>query len=111
MAAMRSGLLGEITTSIDTLHTNKMRWALTVLRVVIGITSITGMTSLIRRFDNTRRESFSQVGHNALVLASTSVMGTPVQRAAESQTPRPRFCRCFKSTTPRWSFWTSGCEG
>ena len=38
--------------SIDTLRTNKMRSALTVLGVVIGITSIVGMTSLIRGFDD-----------------------------------------------------------
>jgi putative ABC transport system permease protein len=62
MAAMRSGLLGEIITmSIDTLRTNKMRSPLTVLGVVIGITSIVGLTSLIRGFDNALRESFSLV--------------------------------------------------
>ena len=42
--------------AIDTLRTNKMRSALTVLGVVIGITSIVGMTSLIRGFDNSLRE-------------------------------------------------------
>ena len=49
MGSLRSGLLREIVTmSIDTLRTSKMRSALTVLGVVIGITSIVGMTSLIR---------------------------------------------------------------
>ena len=37
--------------------TNKMRSALTVLGVVIGITSIVGMTSLIRGFDESLRDS------------------------------------------------------
>ena len=58
MAASASGLLGEIVTmSWDTLRANKMRSALTVLGVVIGITSIVGMTSLIRGFDESLRDS------------------------------------------------------
>src|SRR4026209_2454519 len=69
MAALRSGLLGEIVTmSIDTLRTNKMRSALTVLGVVICITSIVGMTSLIRGFDNSLRESISQLGPNTIMV-------------------------------------------
>ena len=36
--------------AVDTLVTNKMRSALTMLGVVIGVTSIVGMTSLIRGF-------------------------------------------------------------
>ena len=69
MAALRSGLLGEIVAmSIDTLRTNKMRSALTVLGVVIGITSIVGMTSLIRGFDNSLRESISQLGPDTIMI-------------------------------------------
>jgi putative ABC transport system permease protein len=69
MAALRSGLLGEIVTmSFDTLRTNKMRSALTVLGVVIGITSIVGMTSLIRGFDNSLRESISQLGPDTIMV-------------------------------------------
>jgi putative ABC transport system permease protein len=69
MAALRSGLLGEIVSmSIDTLRTNKMRSALTVLGVVIGITSIVGMTSLIRGFDNSLRESISQLGPETIMI-------------------------------------------
>ena len=48
--------------SFDTLRTSKMRSALTVLGVVIGITSIVGMTSLIRGFDQSLRDSISQLG-------------------------------------------------
>jgi putative ABC transport system permease protein len=69
MAALRSGLLGEIVSmSIDTLRTNKMRSALTVLGVVIGITSIVGMTSLIRGFDNSLREAIGQLGPNTIMI-------------------------------------------
>src|SRR4029078_13654523 len=69
MDALRSGLLGEIVTmSLDTLRTNKMRSALTVLGVVIGITSIVGMTSLIRGFDQSLRDSISQLGPNTIMV-------------------------------------------
>src|SRR3954453_22029006 len=69
MAALRSGLLGEIVSmSVDTLRTNKMRSALTVLGVVIGITSIVGMTSLVRGFDNSLRESISQLGPDTIMI-------------------------------------------
>ena len=69
MALLRSGLLGEIVTmSLDTLRTNKMRSALTVLGVVIGITSIVGMTSLLRGFDNSLRDSISQLGPDTIMV-------------------------------------------
>ena len=69
MAQLRTGLLGEIVAmSWDTLKTSKMRSALTVLGVVIGITSIVGMTSLIRGFDNSLRDSISQLGPNTIIV-------------------------------------------
>ena len=54
--------------AFDTLRTNKMRSALTVLGVVIGITSIVGMTSLIRGFDKSLRDSISQLGPNTIIV-------------------------------------------
>jgi putative ABC transport system permease protein len=69
MAMVRSGLLSEVVVmAFDTLRTSKMRSALTVLGVVIGITSIVGMTSLIRGFDNSLRESISQLGPNTIIV-------------------------------------------
>jgi putative ABC transport system permease protein len=69
VAAIRSGLLGEIVSmAFDTLRTSKMRSALTVLGVVIGITSIVGMTSLIRGFDQSLRDSISQLGPNTIMV-------------------------------------------
>src|SRR4029453_13409065 len=69
MASNRSGLLGEIVTmSFDTLRTSKMRSALTVLGVVIGITSIVGMTSIIRGFDQSLRDSIRQLGPNTIMV-------------------------------------------
>ena len=69
MAALRSGLLGEIVSmSIDTLRTNKMRSALTVLGVVIGITSIVGMTAMIRGFDQSLRDMLGSIGPNTIFV-------------------------------------------
>ena len=48
--------------AFDTLRGNKMRSALTVLGVVIGVTSIVGMTSLIRGFDTSLRNSINSLG-------------------------------------------------
>jgi len=69
MAGVRTGLLSEIVLmSMDTLRASKMRSALTVLGVVIGITSIVGMTSLIRGFDTSLRDSISQLGPNTIIV-------------------------------------------
>ena len=50
--AFRWSLLTEVVAmALDTVRGNKMRSGLTVLGVVIGITSIVGMTALVRGFD------------------------------------------------------------
>jgi putative ABC transport system permease protein len=56
------------TMAFDTLRSNKMRSALTVLGVVIGVTSIVGMTSLIRGFDSSLRQSISALGPNTVFV-------------------------------------------
>src|SRR5262245_58182613 len=69
MAGIRSGLLSEIfVMSWDTLRGNKMRSALTVLGVVIGITSIVGMTSLIRGFDQSFRDAINTLGPDTIIV-------------------------------------------
>jgi putative ABC transport system permease protein len=69
MAQVRSGVLGEIVVmALDTLRASKMRSALTVLGVVIGITSIVGMTSLIRGFDESLRDLFRELGPNTIFV-------------------------------------------
>ena len=73
MATVRTGLLSEIVLmSLDTLRTSKMRSALTVLGVVIGITSIVGMTSLIRGFDESLRDSIRELGANVIFVQKFS---------------------------------------
>ena len=60
---MRATLFTEvIAMAFDTVRTNKMRSGLTVLGVVIGITSIVGMTAMIRGFDESLRQSVREIG-------------------------------------------------
>src|SRR5215510_1557104 len=58
--------------AFDTLRTNKARSALTVLGVIIGITAIVGMTSLIRGFDQSLRDTIRQLGPNTIFVAKFS---------------------------------------
>jgi putative ABC transport system permease protein len=67
--AIRIGLLGEVVAmAFDTVRGNKMRSVLTVLGVVIGITSIVGMTAMIRGFDQSLREMIAAIGPNTLFV-------------------------------------------
>ena len=69
MPGIRTGLLSEIfVMSWDTLRGNKLRSALTVLGVVIGITSIVGMTSLIRGFDQSFRDAINTLGPDTIIV-------------------------------------------
>ena len=54
--------------AFETLRGNKMRSALTVLGVVIGVTSIVGMTSLIRGFDTSLRDSIAALGPKTIFV-------------------------------------------
>ncbi len=66
---MRLTLLGEIVTmAFDTVRSNKLRSALTVLGVVIGITSIVGMTAMIRGFDQSLRDAIGAIGPNTIFV-------------------------------------------
>jgi putative ABC transport system permease protein len=67
--AIRLSLLGEVVAmAFDTVRSNKMRSALTVLGVVIGITSIVGMTAMIRGFDQSLRDSIGAIGPNTIFV-------------------------------------------
>ncbi len=67
--AIRLALLDEVVAmAFDTVRTNKMRSALTVLGVVIGITSIVGMTAMIRGFDASLRQMISAIGPNTIFV-------------------------------------------
>jgi putative ABC transport system permease protein len=67
--AIRTGLFKEvISMAFDTVRTNKMRSGLTVLGVVIGITSIVGMTAIIRGFDQSLRDMIRAIGPNTIFI-------------------------------------------
>ena len=68
-------LLGETAIlALDTLRANKLRSGLTVLGIVIGITSIVGMTSLIRGFDQSMQNTMKQLGPNTIFVAKFSAI-------------------------------------
>jgi putative ABC transport system permease protein len=72
---VNKGLLSEVVwMAFDTLRTNKMRSSLTILGVVIGITAIVGMTSLIRGFDESLRDSIRQLGPNTIIVSKISLV-------------------------------------
>src|SRR5688572_17320147 len=67
--AIRTGLIKEVVSmAFETVRTNKMRSGLTVLGVVIGITSIVGMTSLIRGFDQSLRDMIRAIGPDTIFI-------------------------------------------
>ncbi|MBA3296665.1 MAG: ABC transporter permease [Acidobacteria bacterium] len=87
---MRAGLLGEVVgMSIDTLRTNKMRSALTVLGVVIGITSIVGMTSLIRGFDGTLRDTIRTLGPTTIYVQKMGALSFTAGKTFQELIKRP----------------------
>ena len=66
---VRAALFTEvITMAFETVRTNKMRSGLTVLGVVIGITSIVGMTAMIRGFDESLRDAIRTIGPKVITL-------------------------------------------
>jgi putative ABC transport system permease protein len=60
--------------ALETLRGNKMRSGLTVLGVVIGITSIVGMTALIRGFDSSLRDMIRSLGPNTIFVGKVSAV-------------------------------------
>jgi putative ABC transport system permease protein len=67
--AIRIGLVKEVVVmAFDTVRGNKMRSFLTVLGVVIGITSIVGMTAMIRGFDQSLRDMIAALGPNTITV-------------------------------------------
>jgi putative ABC transport system permease protein len=87
---MRGGLFTEIITMAwETLRGNKMRSALTVLGVVIGIMSIVGMTSLIRGFDESLRDSIKTIGPDTIFVAKFSAVSLSSGASFQEMLKRP----------------------
>jgi putative ABC transport system permease protein len=67
--SLRAGLFAEILTmAFDTLRSNKLRSALTILGVVIGVTSIVAMTSLVRGFGDQMHMLIRQMGSDTVYV-------------------------------------------
>src|SRR5918992_5686236 len=87
---VRYGLLHEVVVmALDTLRANKLRSALTVLGVVIGITAIVGMTSLIRGFDESLREGIRELGPETIFVAKFSGVSMAAGREFAQLIRRP----------------------
>ena len=103
MPGIRTGLLTEILVmAVDTLRANKLRSALTILGVVIGITSIVSMTALIRGFDESFKDLFRQVGPNTMFIEKFSFVslsqGKDVPRPDQAAEPDHRRRRARSRT-------------
>ncbi len=102
---MRLTLFSEIVTmALDTVRTNKLRSALTVLGVVIGITSIVGMTAMIRGFDQSLRDMIAAVGPNTIFIQRfgvTSFASGTEWLSIESKWPS--WTWCDDAVSLKWS--------
>jgi putative ABC transport system permease protein len=87
---MRGGLFGEIVRmSWETVRGNKMRSFLTVLGIVIGITSIVGMTSLIRGFDENFKDSIKSIGPDVVYISKFSGLSFASGKTFQELMKRP----------------------
>ncbi len=59
--------------ALDTLRANKLRSALTILGVVIGVTSIVAMTALIRGFGDRIETLIRQMGSDTVYVSKMSI--------------------------------------
>ncbi|MCC6163130.1 MAG: ABC transporter permease [Acidobacteria bacterium] len=67
--AIRVGMLWEILRiALDTLRANKLRSALTILGVVIGVMSVVAMTALITGFSNSLESQIRAFGSNTVFI-------------------------------------------
>ena len=66
---MRKSEFGEIVRmATDTIRTNKMRSALTVLGIVIGVAVVIGVSSIGRGLDDNVRDRLATVGPNVIFV-------------------------------------------
>lgn len=87
---MRWSLFSEILTmSWDTVRGNKLRSFLTVLGIVIGITSIVGMTAMIRGFDQSIRDLFRALGPNTVYVTKMSAVSFSSGKSFQELIMRP----------------------
>src|SRR6476646_1080593 len=87
---IRSHVIGEVfAMALDTVRSNKLRSGLTVLGVVIGITSIVGMTAIIRGFDQSLRDMIRAIGPNTIFIQRFGVTSFASGAALSQLLKRP----------------------
>jgi putative ABC transport system permease protein len=87
---LRAGLLTEIfTMAVETLRGNKLRSALTILGVVIGITSIVSVTALLRGFDESFKDLFRQIGPTTMFVTKFSFVSRSQGKSFRDLIKRP----------------------
>jgi putative ABC transport system permease protein len=87
---MRWSLFSEILAmSWDTVRGNKLRSFLTVLGIVIGITSIVGMTALIRGFDESFRDLIRGLGPDTVYVTKMSAVSFASGKTFQELIKRP----------------------
>ena len=88
--AVRLALFADIIgIASHSLRAQKMRSALTILSVVIGITAIVGMTSLIRGFDESLRDTIRELGPDTLIVAKFSLLSVASGKDFKELLKRP----------------------
>ena len=102
---MRTSLLNEIVLmAAGTIRAQKMRSGLTILGIVIGITSMVGMTSLVLGFDETLRDSIRELGPDTIFVAQFSgfsvMSGAEFQELLERPTLTPADARAIERQAP-----------
>ena len=102
---MRRGLFNEIVAmAVTTIRTQKMRSGLTILGIVIGITAIVGMTSLIRGFDESLRNSIREIGPDTIFVAQFSglsmMSGADLNELLQRPTLTPDDARAIERQAP-----------
>lgn len=91
MYRVRTALAREVLMmALDTLRANKLRSGLTILGVVIGVTSLVGMTSLILGFDGSLRDSIRQIGPDTIFVQRFGVVSFTSGREFTELIRRPQ---------------------
>jgi putative ABC transport system permease protein len=66
---MRRGLLGEIVRmALEALHANRMRSALALLGIIIGVTTVIAMAALVNGFQRSVEQSIRSTGSNTIYI-------------------------------------------
>ncbi len=87
---IRTSLFREIATmAFVTVRTQKARSALTILGIMIGITSIVGMTAIVRGFDESMQGAISQMGPNTIFIMQFSGLSLAAGEDFRSLIRRP----------------------